>query len=298
MSRRTLLLVSGVIVTTLVVVTIFFLLTKETPTESETTPTNEPMQPLAAATSSVEVIGTSVAGRTIEAYTFGTGSTSLLFVGGIHGGYEWNSILLAYEMIDHFTATPHDIPDTVTVHIIPNLNPDGLHEATGIEGRFVAQDIPVRDIHTTGIGRMNANGVDLNRNFDCKWAPQSTWRGRIVSAGTSPFSEPEAVALRNYVAAHNPSAAVFWHSQANTVYASECERGVLPLTLTIMNTYARAAGYLTQASFDAYPVTGDAEGWLASIEIPAVTVELKTRTSSEWDQNLSGTRAVIELFAK
>ena len=47
------------------------------------------------------VIGTSVEGRTIDAYTYGDGDTNLLFVGGIHGGYEWNSVLLAYEMMDH-----------------------------------------------------------------------------------------------------------------------------------------------------------------------------------------------------
>lgn len=220
----------------------------------------------------------------------------MLFVGGMHGGYEWNSILLAYEMIDHFTTTSDDIPSSVTVHIIPNLNPDGLYEATGLEGRFVATDIPAKDIHTAGIGRMNANGVDLNRNFDCKWAPESTWRSRVVSAGTAPFSEPEAAALRDYVTSTSPQAVVFWHSQANTVYASECEEGALPLTLTLMNTYALAGDYKTQATFDAYPITGDAEGWLASIGIPAVTVELETRTSTEWERNLAGTLATLALF--
>ena len=33
-------------------------------------------------------IGTSVEGRKIEAYSFGDGDTHLLFVGGMHGGYE------------------------------------------------------------------------------------------------------------------------------------------------------------------------------------------------------------------
>ena len=298
MTRRALLVVGGVIVTTLLVVTIFFLLSSRTPSTPEPIPSDTPIAEVTVATSSVVSIGTSVAGRDIAAYTFGTGSTTVLFVGGIHGGYEWNSILLAYTMIDHFAATPSDIPEDVTVHIIPNLNPDGLFEATGLEGRFAATDIPARDIHTAGIGRMNANGIDLNRNFDCKWAPESTWRSRTVSAGSAAFSEPEAAALREYVLTTNPAAAVFWHSQANTVYASECEAGVLPLTLSVMNTYAQAGKYKTQASFDAYPITGDAEGWLASIGIPAVTVELETRTSIEWERNLAGTLATLQLLAE
>ncbi|NCN12005.1 hypothetical protein GW937_01655 [Candidatus Kaiserbacteria bacterium] len=250
------------------------------------------------ATSSHAVIGTSVEGRTIETYTFGTGETDLLFVGGMHGGYEWNSILLAYEMIDYLNSDSENVPENITVHIIPNLNPDGLFVATGLEGRFVATDVPNNNMHTSGIGRMNARDVDLNRNFACKWAPESTWRSKKVSAGTAAFSEPEATALRDYVETITPAAVVFWHSQANTVYASECMSGVLPATLTLMSTYATAASYGAVPVFDAYPITGDAEGWLASLDIPAVTVELGSRTSIEWQKNLAGTKAVLQLYTK
>ncbi|MCA9360408.1 hypothetical protein KC730_00785, partial [Candidatus Kaiserbacteria bacterium] len=72
------------------------------------------------------------------------------------------------------------------------------------------------------------------------------------------------------------------------VYASECENGVLPETLTLMNAYSVAGNYGAVPVFDAYPITGDAEGWLASIGIPAVTVELEGRTSIEWTRNLAG----------
>jgi hypothetical protein len=153
-------------------------------------------------------------------------------------------------------------------------------------------------MHSTGEGRFNANNVDLNRNFDCKWAPESSWRGKTVSAGTGAFSEPEAMSLKNYVEKISPKAAVFWHSQANNVYASECDNGVLPETLTIMNAYSIAADYGAVPIFDAYPITGDAEGWLASIGIPAVTVELGSRTSIEWEQNLSGTNALLYMYGK
>jgi hypothetical protein len=254
----------------------------------------QPDKPVATSTKSM--IGTSVEGRVIESYTFGTGETNLLFIGGVHGGYEWNSILLAYNMIDEFQTNPALVPVDITVHIIPNLNPDGLFTATGLEGEFVAADIPARDIHSTGIGRFNANDVDLNRNFGCKWTPESSWRGQTVSAGTAAFSEPEAQALRQYVLDTNPDAAVFWHSRANNVYASECENGVLPQTLTLMNAYATAGDYGAVPVFDAYPITGDAEGWLASIGIPAVTVELQTRDSIEWTRNFAGVKATLQLY--
>lgn len=244
---------------------------------------------------SQSVLGASVEGRAIESYTFGDGPTDLLFVGGVHGGYEWNSTLLAYEFIDYFTENPEEVPENTTLHIIPSANPDGLFAVTQKEGRFTSADVTV-DI-TDGTGRFNANGVDLNRNFDCKWAPESTWRGQTVSAGTEVFSEPEARVLRDYVINIMPDAAVFWHSVANNVYASECEGGILPDTLTIMDLYARAGGYGAIEKFDAYPITGDVEGWLASINIPAITVELETRNTTEWSRNLSGVKALLNYYA-
>ncbi len=238
----------------------------------------------------ITTIGTSVQNRPIETYTFGSGETNLLFIGGIHGGYEWNSVLLAYEVIDHLTADPSRIPSDLTITIIPSLNPDGVFKVIGKEGRFALTDVPTGA--DTSIGRFNANGVDLNRNFNCKWQPESSWRGKVVSAGTGAFSEPEAATLRDFVAQTNPVAVVFWHSKANAVYASECETGILQGTRTLMDTYASAAGYPSVDTFDAYPVTGDAEGWLASIGIPAVTVELSSHESLELEKNLSGFTAL------
>ena len=243
------------------------------------------------------VIGNSVEGREIEAVTFGKGEISLLFVGGIHGGYEWNSSLLAYEMIDYFTNSPQLIPTDVSIGIIPVLNPDGLAKAVTKEGAFGKADVSNPEKRLAE-GRFNANGVDLNRNFDCKWAPESTWRGNTVSAGSEAFSEPEAQALRNYIGKIRPEAVVFWHSKANNVYASECTEGILPRTLDLMNVYADAAAYGKVEKFDAYPITGDAEGWLASIGIPAVTVELESASSIEWERNLAGVEAVLGLFSE
>lgn len=241
-----------------------------------------------------EIVGASVEGRDIEVYRFGSGDTHILFVGGVHGGYEWNSVLLAYSAIDHLTEQPALIPEDLTVSIIPSANPDGVYAVIGKEGRFTALDVPAE---SEAVGRFNAHDVDLNRNFDCKWQPESTWRGNVVSAGASAFSEPEAIALRDYVSKHSPDAVVFWHSQANAVYASECTEGILPETLTLMNTYAKAAGYKAVSSFDAYPVTGDAEGWLASIGIPAITVELATHESIEWEKNRVGMEALFETYS-
>jgi predicted deacylase len=217
-------------------------------------------------------------------------------VGGIHGGYEWNSALLAYEFIDYFTNNSESIPDNLTVTIIPSANPDGIYDVIQKEGRFTADDI-VTENRDIGLGRFNANDVDLNRNFDCNWQASSMWKGSEVLAGTKAFSEPEAATIRDFIMATDPVAVVFWHSQAGAVYASECNEGVLSETLDIVNAYADAADYNAVLLFDAYEITGDAEGWLASIGIPAITVEIGTHVDIEWNKNLRGVQALFNYYS-
>ncbi len=255
----------------------------------------EPIR-LESAKTEPRIIGASVQGRDIEAYTYGNGDTHLVFVGGIHGGYEWNSVLLAYTFIDYLEANLKVIPDNLRVTVIPSANPDGLYAVIRKEGRFTVADVPENG--STGLGRFNAHDVDLNRNFDCKWQPESTWREKVVSAGSSPFSEPETQAIRDFVLEHDPDAVVLWHSQANAVYPAECGGDILPATRDIMEAYARAAGYQALESFDAYEVTGAADGWLATVGIPALTVELKTHEAIEWEQNLAGVEALFEYYGQ
>lgn len=271
--------------------------------QTQETPPPLPAPVLEVKNPKYEVIGQSVEGRSIEAYAYWpervreANNKHLLFVGGVHGGYEWNSVLLAYKFIDYLNDNLGVAPKNVSVTVIPALNPDGVQAVTGKSGRFRVEDVAA-DEGVLAAGRFNAHEVDLNRNFDCKWQPTSRWQGREVSAGASAFSEPEAQALQNFVLKHRPDAVVFWHSKANAVYASECEEGILPETLEIMDIYAKASNYGAVASFDSYPITGDAEGWLASIGIPAITVELKTHETVEWEQNLAGIRALFNYYTK
>ena len=52
--------------------------------------------------------------------------------------------------------------------IIPVLNPDGLYKVAGTAERFTKADIS-KSQATQIAGRFNANKVDINRNFECKW---------------------------------------------------------------------------------------------------------------------------------
>jgi hypothetical protein len=240
------------------------------------------------AEASPHTIGTSTLGHPIEAYAFGTGPRRLAFVGAIHGGYEWNTALLAYQAIDHFTAHPEEIPAGVTLFIVPSANPDGQALVTGTAGRFTVADVAA----ATRPGRFNGHGVDLNRNWDCNWTPTGLWGATRVSAGRAPMSEVETQALARFLSEPPMDGVVFWHSSQNAVFAGGCGEPYPP-SETLARVYAKAGGYPFAKAFTAYRVTGDATDWLARQGIPAIVVELISRGRLEWDRNLAGMHAAL-----
>lgn len=242
-----------------------------------------------------QVIGSSREGREISAHTYGEGKEQVVFVGAIHGGYEWNSALLSFQLMDYLKANPQVVPEGVQVTVIPVLNPDGLYEVVGTAGRFDTSQVP--SLEETIPGRFNAAGVDLNRNFACNWQPQAQWRGEVTDAGSEVFSEPEARAMRNFVQMNDPSTVVFFHSAAGAVYGSSCNEGILPETRDVLSAYAQASKYRAIEFFDAYEVTGAAEDWLATLGIPSFSVELTNHQDVEWEKNRRGIEAVINYYA-
>ncbi len=243
------------------------------------------------------IIGKSVDGRDITAYTYGTGDTEILFVGGIHGGYEWNTVLLAYEAMDYLEANPSVIPTNLKVTIIPVLNPDGLNKVVGTSGRFDLTDVSTSQT-TVVAGRFNSNEVDLNRNFDCNWKTTGLWQNKTVSGGSSVFSEPESQAIKSYIENNQPQAVVVWYSAAGGVYSSSCNNEILAETKTLTSTYAKASGYTGYSEFDSYAITGDMVNWLAKEGVPAISVLLTDHNNTEWSKNKAGIESLLKYYKK
>jgi hypothetical protein len=218
-------------------------------------------------------IGQSIEGREMTAWQFGNGVYTLVLIGGIHAGYEANTVLLAEELVEHFINTPDDILPGVRLIIIPRSNPDGMVRGRSIEGRF------------------NANGVDLNRNWGCEWDTVAFLQSTRVNPGTEPFSEVETRFLRDFFLQIRPAAVIFYHSAADGIYPGECN-GKAPGAGWLGKTLSKGSGYALHERFDHYDVTGDATNWLADHDIPAVVLELATKDDPEFRQNLNGVIAV------
>lgn len=217
-------------------------------------------------------VGLSVEGRAIWGWRLGSGDTTLLLVGGVHTGFESNTVMLLNELIAHYESTPADILPGVTLVLIPVLNPDGL-----LRGRRAA-------------GRFNANNVDLNRNWGCEWSSEAYWQTRRVNPGQRAFSEPETQALGQLIRDLRPAAAIFYHSAAAGVFAGQCEGGHGSDELAAV--IGEAAGYSYGQPFTAYRVTGTAANWVDGQGIPAVDLELSTTRETEFIRNLRAIQAV------
>ncbi len=215
------------------------------------------------------VIGTSVSGRPIEIIRFGHGPSGRLMVADIHGGNEWNTTALMDQLITYIRDNPDLIPMCVSLYIIRTLNPDGLARALNPDGR------------------VNDNGVDLNRNWDAGWEPDwdrdGCWSLRKTSAGPYPNSEPETQTLIRFVLSNPLDALISYHSAA---------LGIFPAGLPPELQSIRLAKSIADVTDYKYPpidtgcrFSGGLVDWTALQGIPSVDLELTTHLSTDFEEN-------------
>jgi murein peptide amidase A len=133
-----------------------------------------------------KVVGRSAGGEPIELRQVGDPKWSgeLLVFGCIHGDECAASGL---KLVSASLAAGCPDPDS-DAYIVPTVNPDG-----------------------TALGsRLNARGVDLNRNFPSEWRRIGTpWSPQY--SGARPFSEPETRLAARVIRAVRPAATIWFH---------------------------------------------------------------------------------------
>jgi hypothetical protein len=195
-----------------------------------------------------EIIGKSVEVRDIialkicsndrksSAYT-GPDKPALLLTGGIHAREDF-SVMLVMKMIDYYCCYYNEekspegydvkkIIDSCSIHFIPVSNPDGLNIVHhGLKASSNYNKLKEMKIwgENHSFWKSNANGVDLNKNFD-----DGNWDIRVCVPGTDvpcsdrfkgfkPDSEPETNALINYCKAYNFSMMISYHCSGNCTF--------------------------------------------------------------------------------
>ena len=151
-------------------------------------------------------------------------------------------------------------------------------------------------------GRLNSDGVDLNRNWDCRWTPNPPWGSTEIEGlgGTEPFSEPEVRSLANFIMAQESTAVVFWQARSaqGLVSPGGCTDGTV-VSQTLADVYGGPTDYRIADFEDLVDteVQGDATNWLDQQGIPAISVLLTDYTATDFEQNLAAIEAVMAYYA-
>jgi predicted deacylase len=223
-----------------------------------------------AAAAQPSLIGRTREQRDIVAYALGRGSLGVAIVGGVHGAPEANSARLVWDLIRFYERHPDAIPPSVTLHFLPEANPDGLVDGT----------------------RELADGVDLNRNWPtADWAPYSYGpRGELDSGGgDAPMSEPETVTLANWILSFQPITVLSFHSAGGLVMG-----GANAAAAGLTDAFVDAAPGYVALDWIGYPVTGDFAQWCEDLGIPTVEVELLDHEDPDTERMLGGVQAVLD----
>lgn len=236
-----------------------------------------------------EVIGTSKEGRDIVSYRVGSGKNTIVIAAAIHGN-EVGTAKLAFYLLDHL-AKQKEIPD-VTYKVVPVLNPDGYSQAKS-QPDF---------INGGRIGRFNANGVDLNRNFDtptftspAKWVHGKAYQDSTeVFAGKYPNSEPETKALLSLLDRNHMSGCVMLHSAGADVLGNK----VSPAPEAAAE-FSGTTGYklITDAVWQKLFQTGSLKEWCEIRNIPYIEIECSSRWDSDWKRQKTALPQVIDRFS-
>lgn len=222
--------------------------------------------------------GTSLDGRPLYEAVLGNPNAPkhILIHAGIHGREYMTPLLvmkqLEYGLVFYDTGNFDGIAlskllDSVAVHFVPMVNPDGISISQGGVNALRSNDLRrmVDKCYTDDVAqgrtelsyedyqriwKSNARGVDLNQNFPADWdlaqsAPNPSY---AVYKGTSPLSEPETQALAALTDSGKWSATISYHSMGNVIYWDYEGNKVRNLSGELATVVQANTGYLVEGS--------------------------------------------------
>ncbi len=159
-----------------------------------------------------------------------------LFVGQVHAEEILGIEVVLSLMMDLLDPRPEDyshmniLRSYLEIWLIPSANPDGLgvvHDGLDVTYRKNKTDFSPEGVTPNGVFDFepsignDVDGVDLNRNFGFNWTFGDTFlvfdetdygSHYDYYRGPSPFSESEAVAIRDLALEHDFVFSIVWHS--------------------------------------------------------------------------------------
>ena len=221
--------------------------------------------------------GSTVQGRSIPVVVLGNPAAphAIMIQSAIHSReYVVSQTTLATVEYIAQMMSSGQLPDVMAgtcFYVVPMSNPDGV---------VMSQ--------TAAPGwKANANGVDLNRNFNCNWQFLNT-KGVTVPGpeefkGYAPESEPEVRALTGLAVSRGFDCYISYHQQGNLIYYDDdfVSPQVSALSAMVASAIHSSNGYrlynLKTTNASGLTTMGGFTDWIqVSLGRPAVTVECGT----------------------
>lgn len=218
-----------------------------------------------------KVYGQSELGRDLIYYDFQPAeySHTVLLNFAIHGfedEYDADGQVLvdtANKLVEYYNESYPEGSSTRLI-VVPCANPDGLYEGTTNDG----------------FGRCNANGVDLNRDFDANYKSYSTPRNYTQT----PFSAAESRALRDLYNEVNPDVVIDFHGWLNYTIGN----------YELAQVFEDELGLPHYVNFTTTNASGYFSNWAYQQGSLGLLVEFTSSTSVDFDKLINAVDRLID----
>lgn len=210
-----------------------------------------------------------------------------------------------------------DMWDKVAVHVVPLVNPDGVQISQfgldGLQNESIKEGIyQLAENDGTELTsyylehwKANAEGVDLNRNFDAYWEYyQGTgYPSSDHYKGSSPGSASEAAALISLTERNNFLYTISYHTQGQVIYWNfENIDPIYDISLQWVNRLTEQTGYYQESNFSTVDPAGYSDWAIYRKQIPSVVIEialgespyLSSQFQQVWQENLNVWEITLE----
>lgn len=246
-------------------------------------------------------IGTTADGRLLYHLTIGkkTASKHVLVFGSIHAREYMTTQLImrqTRDLLKNLSAAEkykgiscgNLLADTA-IHIVPMANPDGVTlSQLGMEGmlksetrqgiyRIYEMDKAVELAPYLTRWKSNAEGVDLNRNFDALWEEYDDRVGHPSAdhfKGDAVACTKEAGALVRLTEAYNFRRTISYHVQGEVIYWYFAQEGeLLEESRRFAQEIAAVTGYPLDGNYESLDPAGYKDWAISKKGIPSLTLE-------------------------
>lgn len=259
------------------------------------------LQKNAGAELRVDEIGQTVDGNKLYDFRVGNPAAErhLLVFGGIHAREYITAQLVMRQLVQllsdqstngsYENIAVRELLSNTEIHFIPMANPDGISiSQLGLEGlhteavRETVRQIAAKDGKALTESylrqwKSNANGVDLNRNFDALWESYNDHLGHASAdhyKGTAPECELESKALADLTRQFQFDATLSYHTQGEVIYWNFGQEGELKnMSLLLANRVSELTGYRLDGNFQALDTAGYKDWAISKLGIPSLTIE-------------------------